>query len=76
MYKRQTSSLPSGAIHGLVQRWMRSQTGGRSLGAYRQPVCSAVDSFIVELSTMTDADAPRLRDAFKTLRKELTLQAT
>lgn len=54
---------------------MRSELDGRSLGASRQPVCSAVDSFIVELNTMTDAEAPALRDAFKALRQELTLPA-
>lgn len=51
---------------------MRCQVDGRSLGASRQSVCSALDSFIVELNTMTEPEAPKLRDAFKALRKELT----
>jgi hypothetical protein len=62
----------AGAIHALTLRWIRSTADGRSLGAFRQPVCFAIDSFIVELNTMAHAAAPRLRDAFKALRKELT----
>mmetsp|Transcript_26078 Transcript_26078/g.61038 ORF Transcript_26078/g.61038 Transcript_26078/m.61038 type:complete len:145 (-) Transcript_26078:135-569(-) len=62
-----------GAIHALVQGWVRCQADSRSFAASRQRVTSGVDSFVVELNTMTDPTAPELRDAFKALRKELTL---
>ena len=62
----------AGAVHALVQGWVRSQLALGSFVSYRQAVCSAVDAFIVELNTMTEPAAAHLRDAFKGLRSELS----